>query len=290
MQLMPSGQLKQFCFLAGLMMLLGAGSTWAAKVNQLYLAQLLVSEQSVDVTPAQLRAGLSQIIIKVSGRRDSIAHPDIKQAMTHPKTYLRQFSYRSTTIPITTADNREVLAQRLRLELDRKLVDDLLINAGIRPMGTNRPAVLVWIIEERNSHRQYLGSEDDPVLAPMMIRARERGLPLYRPLMDLVDERALPVSDAWGFFQDSILSASARYRSDSVLTGKVYRTQQGGWRSQWQLLWRGRSIKFEAQGLSLEEQLASAVDQTADHLFVDFVEPAQGHDEDGILLQVDRID
>jgi hypothetical protein len=51
--------------------------------------------------------------------------------------------------------------------------------------------------------------------------ADERGLPIAWPLLDLQDMGAVTFLDVWGGFEDGILAASARYRADAVLIGRV---------------------------------------------------------------------
>lgn len=269
-----------------LLVKLVAAPALAARVEGLYNAQLLVAEQSIRVDPALASQALEQVVVKVTGRRDLLASPRLRQQMADPLRLIQQFSYQSTTRPMATADGREVLAQRLNIDFNPQLIDRMLADAGIRPLGATRPGVLVWIIEERQGGREYLGRSEDPVFDAMLTRARERGLPIFRPLMDLEDEQALPVGDAWGFFGDSILRASQRYQADSVLVGRVYR--DGGWKSEWLLLRGGDSFSFVGQGDSLSAHLASAVDLTADQLFADFVAPV-GLTESGVTLRVEGV-
>jgi hypothetical protein len=51
--------------------------------------------------------------------------------------------------------------------------------------------------------------------------ADERGLPIAWPLLDLQDLGAVSFTDVWGGFDQEIVAASARYRADAVLIGKV---------------------------------------------------------------------
>ncbi|MCW8887382.1 MAG: DUF2066 domain-containing protein, partial [Motiliproteus sp.] len=125
--------------------------------------------------------------------------------------------------------------------------------------------------------------------ATMLDRAELRGLPIFRPLMDLQDEQALPVSDAWGFFADSIRKASARYQSDAIMVGRLYRDHSGAWKSQWQLIWPQEVMGFDGSGDALEQQLALAVETAADRLFADYVKPSHGFDEGGLRVQVSGV-
>ncbi|MEH6811611.1 MAG: DUF2066 domain-containing protein [Motiliproteus sp.] len=261
----------------------------AAKVDNLYSAKLLVAEQSVKADPALVGKALAQVLVKVSGRNEVVSNPQVKAALASPDPYIQQFSYLGTNIPAQTEDGREVLAQQLRIDFSAPLIDQLLIDGGIKPLGITRPGVLLWIVEERGGIREYLGRDEDPVFVAMLSRAEQRGLPIFRPLMDLEDEQALPVSDAWGFFADSIRKASARYQADAIMVGRIYQGQNGGWNSQWQLIWPQEVLGFEGRGVSLEEQLASAVETSADRLFAGFFKSSSGYDEGGIRMHISGV-
>ncbi len=280
---------QRYLLLVALLMLIGLSNARAARVADLYTAQILVAEQSVKADPSLVARAMRQVLIKVSGRPSVVSNPQLKAALAAPDPFIQQFSYQSTAIPMQTEDGREVLAQQLRIDFSQQLVDQLLSDAGVRPLGATRPGVLLWIVEERSGGREYLGRNEDPVFVAMLNRAEERGLPVFRPLMDMEDEQALPVSDAWGFFADSIRRASARYQADAILVGRIYRDRRGGWNSQWQLLWPQEVQAFEGAGRSLEEQLAFAVETTADRVFADFVKPSSGLDEDGVQMQIDGV-
>ncbi len=263
-------------------------SVYAARVTNLYTAEVLVAEQSVTVDPSLAAQGLRQVIIKVSGRTDVVNNARIQTALAEPNRYIQQFSYQQTRTPVTTDTGHEVLAQKLIIEFNQVLVDQLLSEANIRPLGASRPGILVWLVEERNGQRSYIGQNEDPAFALMIEQARSRGLPLFRPLLDLQDEQALPVSDAWGFFADSIRAASARYQADAILVGRLYQ-ERGGWQSDWQIFWPQHSSAFSGQGQSLDEQLASAVETAADRLFADYVSPSSGYDEGGVQIVIQQV-
>ncbi|WP_421865521.1 DUF2066 domain-containing protein [Motiliproteus sp.] len=265
------------------------GNVQAARIGGLYSAELLVAEQSVRVAPDLVSQALAQVLVKVSGRRDVVRQATIEAAMAEANRYIQQFSYQQTNEPLPTDDGREVLAHRLTIDFERTLINQLLSDAGLRPLGTIRPGVLVWLLEERNGQREFIGDEEDPAFLAMKSRAVERGLPVFRPLLDLQDQQALSSGDAWGFFTDSISRASSRYQADSVLVGRLYRSG-GGWRSQWLLLkGQGQRYNFDGAGSTLRTHLGSAVDQAADLLFVDFVASTDDLDPGAVLLEVDQV-
>ncbi len=248
----------------------------AARVDNLYVAEQLVAEQSGDVSKRQALAALEQVLIKVSGRRDIMAQTALQAVIDNPQQFIQRFSYAATSLPIQMASGQEVVAQRLRVVFEEQLIDNLLQSAGLRPLGVVRPGVLLWLVEERGGRREYIGQSDDPALGVMLERATARGLPIFRPLLDLEDEQNLPVGEAWGFFREPILQASQRYRADAVLVGRVFRDRKQAWRSNWQLFWQETVHNFDGSGQSLADQLSSAVEISADRLFAGFVAPVGG--------------
>nr|WP_281412022.1 DUF2066 domain-containing protein [Motiliproteus sediminis] len=265
--------------------LFGTASAQAARVQNLYSAELMVAQQTMQVSPDLGGQALAQVLVKVSGRPQVLETEPVRTALASPNRFVQQFSYQSAGQMLTNDDGVEVPAQILRLDFIPALVDQLLQQAGFRPLGAVRPGVLVWIVEERGQQREFLGREEDPVLAPMRERARERGLPLFRPLLDLEDQAALSVSDAWGFFAEPVTKASSRYQADAVLVGRLF-PRGGGWQSRWMLLHGDERVLFDGQGDSLGEHLGGAVDQTADRVFADYVVTVADDGGDGVLVEV----
>lgn len=268
-----------------LLLPLWASSAQAARVQNLYSAELLVAQQTMQVAPELGGQALAQVLVKVSGRAQVLETDAVISALASPSRYIQQFSYQSAGQMLTNDEGVEVPAQILRLDFIPSLVDQLLQQAGFRPLGAVRPGVLVWIVEERGRQREFLGREEDPAFAPMRERARERGLPVYRPLLDLEDQAALSVGDAWGFFTDPVLKASSRYQADAVLVGRLF-PRSGGWQSRWMLLHNGERVLFDGQGETLDQHLSEAVDQTADRVFADYVVRVADDGADGVLIEI----
>lgn len=274
------------CLVAALSFFLTVGVAHGAKVSDLYTADVLVAEQSVTVEPHVARKALEQVLVKITGRRDVLNFPRLKPLLNDPLPLILKYSYEATNTPIKEEQGHQLLAQRLVVVFSQGLLDQRLRELNVRPLGNNRPGVLVWLAEEKGGAREYLGLEDDPVvLKTFRATASSRGLPVFRPLLDIEDETALPVSDSWGFFTDSIRKASARYQPDSILVGRIY-SQSGQWKTQWLLLWGGEATQFTGEGKTLRQQMKSTVNHVADKLFADFVKPAVAAGEDGTVIEI----
>ncbi len=96
-------------------------------------------------------------------------------------------------------------------------------------------------------------------------QAKQRGLPIILPLMDLEDSINITVTDVWGRFVQPIRLASNRYNHDAIVAAQILKTEEG-WFSNWLMLHKDRTISWELQAESLESSLKIGVDTIADQL------------------------
>lgn len=275
--------------LVAMLLVLCCSVVKAATVEGLYIAELLVPEQQAQPTQSQLRQGLTQVLIKVSGVAEIVSKPAVATALQGPQQFMQQFSYQSTQTPVATGDGREVLGQRLIIEFAPDQVDDLLLSANAVAVGFARPEVLVWMVAEQGSGPRDLLAPEGPVYRQLNGLARQRALPVVAPLMDLADQQALSVSDLWGFFEAPIQQASERYQPEAILVGRLIQSDNGGWQSQWRLLTGAGSRSIQPTG-TLNEQLRQAVNETADQLLAGLANPGFRYQESGVRLAVTNID
>jgi hypothetical protein len=229
----------------------------AAEVSGLYETELQVFSQKRSERAKAMLAGLAEVLVKVSGRRDAAQVKGVAQAISHPAKFLQQYRYRALS-----DEQREQALQEAALDgvvgaepqivlfrFDHAAVDKLLRDNGLPVWGATRPSTLAWLAVQDEGQRYLLGSDSSEPARELLTReARRRGLALLLPLMDLQDQQALPFADVWGGFRDPILRASARYRTESILIGRMYRTTGGEWQAQWTLLESGQTQSWAAAG------------------------------------------
>lgn len=283
--------LKPGCFpalntLLLVIMLLIAQQSAAVEVNGLYDVELPVSGSGAAERNALARQGLAEVLVRVSGSRKILANERIEQALARSDTFLRQFSY------VTNSDAAEGSEeqQRLQLYFDATLIDGLLRRAKLPLWGKNRPVVLVWLTIDDGQSRHIVSAGDENELKSAVIEhAKRRGVPLLFPLMDLHDEAALPVVEAWGMFKESLLQASARYQPKAILAGRVYQNGDRQWTGRWQFLFNDEMSGLNVTAADIDSYPESAMDFSADRL-ADFyaVNTATLYDQQ-ISLQVDGV-
>lgn len=270
-----------------ILLMLATGALRAGEVSGLYSSQLLVPVQQGAPAASQLADGLAGVLIKVSGSRNVLGKPVVQQALQAPDALLRGYAYRKTGRAVADASGTQQPAQALALDFDTTLVDKLLRQANERPMGAQRPTLMLWLAAEQQNQRDYL-SADNHLLSTMMNRAATRGLPVQLPLYDLTDQQNLPVSDLWGLFRNGIEQASSRYRPDATLAGRMTPLPGGNWSVDWLLLGQGAEQRFTTQGSS-EEALGAAVEQVSDKLFVALTGTSDSNYMEGLQLDVTNV-
>lgn len=229
----------------------------AAQVSGLYQAESLVFSQKRSERATAMAAALAEVLVKVSGQRDAAQREGVMRAMRKPARYLQQYRYRSLPEErleqaLEEAALNEVKnpdPQLVRFVFDKRAVEKLLRENELTVWGATRPATLAWLAVQDEDRRYLLGSDSiEPARELLSREAQRRGLALVLPLLDLQDQQALPFADVWGGFREPILRASARYRTESILIGRMYRMPSGDWQAQWTLLEGGQMSSWAAAG------------------------------------------
>jgi len=258
--------------LALLFVVLGIGAVRAAPVEDLYTARV------EDDTPVERRveSALTQVLVKVSGRRDIMQRPETR----------------------TLLDNASLLQRAQsdpgRIGFDPVGLKNLMNNLGLSVLSDDRPELLVWLARGEGSGAELVepGGEIYRQLGAAM---QQRGLPLRQPLLDLTDQLALTAQDLLSGESGVVQQASARYQSDAILVGL-----RQGEELRWTLWWDGQTIREQSAAQPLE--LHRLADRLADRLLGVaeqapdaaqrpelVLEPVGAYQPEGVELEVDGI-
>jgi len=242
-------------------------NSYAAEVSGLYETEVLVTSQGSDERTEAIRMALSEVLIRVSGDRNTPQVAALQGLYKRSLQLVQQYRYR--TLPRVDGLRNDLggaQTQALWIRFDPAAIDQSLRKAGVPVWGQVRPATLAWVVIDDGQARALMGAET--LLEPkevMQQQAQRRGLPLFVPLWDLEDQAALRFTDVWGNFQDAILSASARYSTEAVLVGRLYQLTSG-WEGRWTLYQGNTTEHWQTSAPLQNEVLAAGVDGAADHL------------------------
>ena len=241
----------------------------AVTLENLYQAEVLSESQSDEQRRIDASEGLSQVLMRVSGRSDILHNPVIVAALKTPEQYYSEFSYArveavndaAAALPQPGLDPlpAETPRQVMRIRFAPSLIAKILREADLPVWGSNRPYVLSWMAIDDESGRQVLGEANPSLFAKTLNQAaRARGVPLLLPLWDLEDSRGVSSSEIWGRFLGRIEAASKRYSPDKILVFRAESEFSNQWRGDWSLgeggQWRSGTVYGESQA-----QLATAL-------------------------------
>ena len=203
---------------------------FAVKVNNLYVADVSVASQDQQQLEAGAKEGLLQVLVRVSGDARLAQNALIRNARA--ADYYYQYSYQA--IERESQTDAVVSEKILRLHFQPDAIASLLRAANLRIWGTNRPAVLVWLVSwDETERRLTTDAESEDLIALLDIQARRRGIRLLYPLLDIEGLRQISADDVSGSFKTRIDAASERYNPDAILTARWYKLSSGRWAANW---------------------------------------------------------
>ena len=196
-----------------------SGHVEATQVIQTNIAAIAVDDQSQRSQDSALKSAFKQVMIKITGNKDALQNPGVKAALRTPQAYLRSYRF--------DFQEGEILYVA---EFDKIKLNELLQREGLPLWGERRPETLLWLATEdsESGERQLLDETTPSVMREhLSAKAKERGLPLSFPLMDLTDRSTISIYDVWGRFVQSLTQASHRYSVDNVIGARVYKNEPG---------------------------------------------------------------
>lgn len=220
-------------------------SIFAVTVEDLYVGEVLVSEESDAQLKAGAQAGLLQVLIRVAGSEDIQNSALVETALRSPASYYYQYSYQSTDRTMLVG-GETIPARILRLNFEPSAIARLLREAGFSVWSSNRPGLLVWIaLSDTSGRRLMSGGDESEVRVALQDVAKQKGLPLLFPLLDLQDAASLSAAEVWGSFVDRIDSASLRYQPDAILSARIQTSASGQWLGDWTYRIDDRWVRFD---------------------------------------------
>jgi hypothetical protein len=239
------------------------GAGWAATVTGLYEAEVPVAGQSAEQRDAAVRAAFLLVATRITGSRRAEQQPGFDSLSAKAPDLVQQYRYRRTEGPAEAAMGQS----RLWVQFDPGAVNRLLREHGLPVWGGKRPAVLLWLASEQAGESTLVGADTVPEWLDALVGvARERGIPLLFPLLDLQDRQKLTGADLQQGAADRILAASQRYAPDLALGVRVSAAAADTWRADWVLLQGADSAEWTTREQTAEAALAAGLNQAGDRL------------------------
>ena len=227
----------------------------------LHTVAVPVNDRSADERALAKRTGLARVLQRLSGRDDLLARADIQAAFGDIDAYVSSYHYQ--TRPGPDGVERSELALDIRLDA----VTAALIEANVPVWNGPRPRLLLWVAQVDGDERRFVSEGVGDVAAlSLAYHLRRLGLPFSFPLFDLSDQSLFPLSAVLRN-EAPPLHLFGRYRADSLLSGAVWRLDDGSWRCRMRYQIGSVNDTHVFEDASLDSCLGRLADQVAGTLF-----------------------
>lgn len=218
-----------------------------------YEASVPVTDQGPDSRGPALRRALEIVLVRVTGQ--SSLPVETASLLQRATDLVQGYGYEA-------APSGGGL--RLHAQFDPRAVDAALRSQGLPVWGVNRPTHVAWIAVRDDSPPRNVLDAGNPHAAVVAAAADARGLPLSFPALDSGERQNVGFNPVWGGDWPTLRQASARYRSDAVVVGRMSR-EGGRWAGRWALLERSEQVEeWSVTRDTLDEALAAGIDELAD--------------------------
>ena len=178
-------------------------------------AQIQVEDQTQRTQQNALKKALRQVFVKMSGSTSVLDNAGVRAALSSPQSLLRSYRF-----AFDKEDRTYYVA-----EFDQAKLNELLQREMLPLWGDRRPETIVWLAQEDENETRVILDEslNTELQHTLKQTAKERGVPLSLPLMDLTDNVNISTYDVWGRFVETLRKASTRYSVDNIIGARVYR-------------------------------------------------------------------
>ncbi|MFN7784473.1 MAG: DUF2066 domain-containing protein [Lysobacterales bacterium] len=224
----------------------------------LYEGEAAVPDQSEEARSAALPDALARVLVKLTGSEDTPLQPAVREQLAGAAGLLQHFRYRSEVAVLNgLPEQRAVLVARF----DRAKVDALLGSAGIAFWPGPRPPLMLWLGIDDGRGPRLVSEAQAQAVAALSARAANEGVGLIFPLLDLEDQAAVSAQAVWDENVAALVAGSARYASQSLLSGRLERAGNG-WRANWLVIDGGDVLRrWSDAGGDAQALLASGASQ-----------------------------
>jgi len=294
-------------------------SVFGTTVKKLYEISIPVYSQSTKEREAAITKAFEELLVKVTGKTGIGEIEEGQALLKNARRYIRSFRYKAIErktpeIPksdeeVVTTDEQDLVGiqdipvestpqeaeepqpeQNLIVIFDEQAVKNDLWKNKLPVWGKTRPATLVWLaVQDQNSRRLIDASEPLPLLEYISKYAYKRGVPIVYPLLDLEDQINLNVTDVWGGFKDSLVSASERYQPEAIVAARLYLDSFGVWESRWSFYLGSEELQWRSSATDQEIAIQKGIDYLADKLAERYAHVPSSGDENSTLIFISDV-
>ena len=119
----------------------------AEEVSGLYSGLVPVVDQSSESQQQGVREALNQVLVKLTGNSNIVNSSNVIPFLTNPNAFVAGVGFRS----LPASDSTVEPETGLEVSFSRKGIDQLIRQAKLPVLPSNRPKLLVWILRDHPS-------------------------------------------------------------------------------------------------------------------------------------------
>jgi uncharacterized protein len=231
----------------------------ARAADDLYRAQTIVTGQGEANRIIGFAACLEDVLIKVSGALKLAGDPRLDAYKSRAREFVSAYDYHDQMSGKPKRDEQGTRDRPydLIVDFDAKKIDDLLGELGVKPWPSQRPRLAV-LVEMEQGARKFIVTSDarqselqrDSLAAAAAKRGMSIALPAAAALaqanIDGAEVMTMPAA-AW----TPVVTAEG---ADAALLGHLtWSDADLGWATEWQMVWQGRSHRWQLRGVTFDE-------------------------------------
>jgi hypothetical protein len=255
----------------------------AVELNDLYEVEVPVTSRASEQRIQAFRQALITTLIRITGDRNIASREDVAGLLESPSRYIQRYRYLDAE-----GDSSKLI---LWVRLDGAALARRVAAAGLPVWGPERPVVLIWLAIQGMGQRYLVGEDKAPVMRDVMqTTAKERGITLIFPLLDLEDQDRVNIADVIGEFDNRVRQASARYPADVIVVGRATVLNDGYWRAHWSAYFGDQKSDWISGGSLVEQMLSEGIHELTDILSSQLAIHGSAGEDTVVILEVDQVD
>lgn len=234
----------------------GGSFCWAAEVKGLFEVEVIAQSQRPEDIDAAIKEAMAIVLQRVlAGSNKVLDDPVAKTAVAQARFYVKQHQYSL----LEKASDASGQARVMRVLFDETRLLNLLSTGRVGIWSEIRPETLFWLVVEEHGKRRFFKPELMPYIESAISKAaKQQGLPLIFPLLDLEERAQIAVYDVLSAYPEQLLDISARYDVVSILAGRLAR-RGDCWRAEWAFYFDTGVQQWSKACSSLHEALLSGM-------------------------------
>lgn len=221
----------------------------AQPVADLYWVKVPQADASAQARDAGLNAALEQLVWRLTGSASLWNSEQLQTLRAQPQQLVRQYG---------VADGQ------LSVQFEPTLVERALQQAGVPLWGGDRPALLVWWLDEQSDGAHLLG-DSQTLASTLLAAAQNNGLPVRLPLADLAEQSQITAERLADPALEEVGALAQRYAADGQLAVRV-KHKEGAWQADWNLSLAGINEAGTAQSPTQENLFETVLHSVAANL------------------------